>query len=169
MTGSGKTTQVPQFILENYTGQGTPRTITSTPHTSTTSTHFILTSTPHTFTTSTPHILITPSPPPPPLTSPTSHHHLHPSHPHITPSPLPITEHTVGATCNIIVTQPRRISAISIAERVSAERGEPLGRTVGYQVRLDSMIPQKPGRILFCTTGILLMRMRKNPFLHGEG
>ena len=41
----------------------------------------------------------------------------------------------VGATCNIVVTQPRRISAISIAERVAAERGEMVGQTVGYQVR----------------------------------
>ena len=48
---------------------------------------------------------------------------------------LTLSEHTVGATCNVIVTQPRRISAISIAERVAAERGEPLGRTIGYQVR----------------------------------
>lgn len=35
-----------------------------------------------------------------------------------------------GAFCNIICTQPRRISAMSVAERVSAERGESLGETV---------------------------------------
>ena len=35
-----------------------------------------------------------------------------------------------GAFCNIICTQPRRISAMAVAERVSAERGEPLGETV---------------------------------------
>ena len=29
--------------------------------------------------------------------------------------------------------QPRRISAISVAERISAERGEELGKSVGYQ------------------------------------
>ena len=34
---------------------------------------------------------------------------------------------TGGAT-NIIVTQPRRISAISLAERVAAERAEPCGK-----------------------------------------
>lgn len=35
-----------------------------------------------------------------------------------------------GAFCSIICTQPRRISAMSVAERVSAEKGEPLGETV---------------------------------------
>lgn len=36
--------------------------------------------------------------------------------------------------CNIIVTQPRRIAARSIAERVAAERSWELGSVVGYQV-----------------------------------
>lgn len=35
-----------------------------------------------------------------------------------------------GALCNIICTQPRRISAISVAERVASERGEKLGESV---------------------------------------
>lgn len=35
-----------------------------------------------------------------------------------------------GAFCNILCTQPRRISAMAVAERVSSERGEPLGESV---------------------------------------
>lgn len=35
-----------------------------------------------------------------------------------------------GATCSIICTQPRRISAMSVSERVAAERGEKLGESV---------------------------------------
>jgi hypothetical protein len=35
-----------------------------------------------------------------------------------------------GASCNIICTQPRRISAIAISERVAAERGEKIGESV---------------------------------------
>lgn len=35
-----------------------------------------------------------------------------------------------GAFCSIICTQPRRISAMAVAERVSTERGEPLGESV---------------------------------------
>ena len=32
-----------------------------------------------------------------------------------------------GAKCNVICTQPRRLAAISVADRVAKERGEPLG------------------------------------------
>ena len=39
-----------------------------------------------------------------------------------------------GEYCNIIVTQPRRIAAMSIAKRVCQERGWPLGSVCGYQV-----------------------------------
>lgn len=37
-----------------------------------------------------------------------------------------------GAFCNIICTQPRRLSAMAVAERVSTERGEKLGETVSF-------------------------------------
>lgn len=40
---------------------------------------------------------------------------------------------------NIICTQPRRISAISVAERVAQERAERLGNSVGYQIRLETV------------------------------
>lgn len=40
---------------------------------------------------------------------------------------------------NIVCTQPRRISAISVAQRVAQERGEHLGNSVGYQIRLESV------------------------------
>jgi hypothetical protein len=36
--------------------------------------------------------------------------------------------------CNIVVTQPRRIAAMSIAKRVCQERNWQLGTVVGYQV-----------------------------------
>lgn len=55
----------------------------------------------------------------------------------------------------IICTQPRRIAAISVAERVANERGEQLGGTVGYQIRLESRMSSKTA-LMFCTTGILL-------------
>ncbi|CAN1277702.1 DExH-box ATP-dependent RNA helicase DExH1, partial [Linum perenne] len=63
-----------------------------------------------------------------------------------------------GGTCSIICTQPRRISAISVAARVSSERGETLGESVGYQIRLESKRSALT-RLLFCTTGVLLRQL----------
>ncbi|XP_017881995.1 putative ATP-dependent RNA helicase DHX57 [Ceratina calcarata] len=65
---------------------------------------------------------------------------------------------------NIICTQPRRISAIGVAERVASERNERIGDTIGYQIRLESKISHKT-RLTFCTTGILLQRFSMNPEL----
>ena len=45
-----------------------------------------------------------------------------------------------GAHCNIVITQPRRISAISVADRVAVERCEPLGVSVGYSVRYGQIL-----------------------------
>ena len=42
-----------------------------------------------------------------------------------------------GSLCMIVCTQPRRISAISVAQRVADERGEELGNSVGYHIRLE--------------------------------
>ncbi|CAK9152113.1 unnamed protein product [Ilex paraguariensis] len=71
-----------------------------------------------------------------------------------------------GAACNIICTQPRRISAMAVAERVAAERGEKLGESVGYKVRLEGM-KGRDTRLLFCTTGILLRRLLVDRNLKG--
>ena len=61
--------------------------------------------------------------------------------------------------------QPRRISAISVAERVASERGE----RVSHQ-----WIPDPPGgetidrhAALFCTTGVLLRRLMGDPSCPG--
>ncbi|XP_043705880.1 DExH-box ATP-dependent RNA helicase DExH7, chloroplastic isoform X2 [Telopea speciosissima] len=68
----------------------------------------------------------------------------------------------LGGQCSIICTQPRRIAAISVAERVADERCEPSpgsdGSLVGFQVRLESSRNEKT-KLLFCTTGILLRKL----------
>ncbi|CAN6439905.1 unnamed protein product [Victoria cruziana] len=76
------------------------------------------------------------------------------------------TESGRGAFCNIICTQPRRISAMAVAERVAAERGEQLGESVGYKVRLEGM-KGKNTHLLFCTSGILLRRLLVDHNLDG--
>ncbi|XP_060186851.1 DExH-box ATP-dependent RNA helicase DExH6 [Lycium barbarum] len=60
-----------------------------------------------------------------------------------------------GETCKIVCTQPRRISATSVSERISAERGESVGDTVGYKIRLESR-GGRQSSIMFCTNGVLL-------------
>ena len=74
-----------------------------------------------------------------------------------------------GSKCNIICTQPRRIAAISVAERVAKERGQNAGPNsqIGYQVRFDAKLPAMHGSVTFCTTGIFLKRMQGA--LLGEG
>ncbi|KAJ1311565.1 hypothetical protein OPQ81_010049 [Rhizoctonia solani] len=74
-----------------------------------------------------------------------------------------------GSRCNIICTQPRRIAAISVAERVAKERGEPLGQSIGYQVRFETKLPQEHGNITFCTTGIFLKRMQSALLEQAQG
>jgi ATP-dependent RNA helicase DHX36 len=65
----------------------------------------------------------------------------------------------------ILCTQPRRISAISVAERVAAERGVALGTAVGYQIRLEDRRPRSHASILFATTGIVLRQLVDDPQL----
>lgn len=69
-----------------------------------------------------------------------------------------------GDLCNIIVTQPRRLTACSVSERIASERLGVVGKEIGYAVRLDA----KPGsHVTLCTTGVLLQIFAKNPTLTG--
>lgn len=68
------------------------------------------------------------------------------------------------ARCNIICTQPRRISAVGLAHRVADERGENVGETVGYAIRLERSCGPST-QLLFCTTGVLLRRLMDDPTL----
>ena len=63
---------------------------------------------------------------------------------------------------SVVCTQPRRVAAIAVAERVAVERGEQLGRSVGFQVRMEHKLPRQQGSILYCTAGILLQRMQND-------
>lgn len=72
------------------------------------------------------------------------------------------TQQGRGAECNVLCTQPRRLAATSVAERIADERGQQLGNEVGYTVRFDSKLPRPNGSITFCTTGIFLKRMHSS-------
>ena len=72
-----------------------------------------------------------------------------------------------GEPCKIYVTEPRRISAISLAERVSQEMGEAprsVGSAeslVGYAIRLESQIGAN-ARLIYATTGIVLRMLESS-------
>lgn len=66
----------------------------------------------------------------------------------------------LGAAANIICTQPRRISALGLADRVSDERCGSVGEEVGYVIRGESKMKSGVTKITFVTTGVLLRRMQ---------
>ncbi|KAL4779326.1 P-loop containing nucleoside triphosphate hydrolase protein [Aspergillus varians] len=80
-----------------------------------------------------------------------------------------ILEHEMlsGRPCKIYVTEPRRISAITLARRVSEELGESkndIGTSrslLGFAVRLESKVSQST-RLVFATTGVVV-RMLERP------
>lgn len=69
----------------------------------------------------------------------------------------------------IICSQPRRISAISLAERVAKERSS-LGADpveVGHAIRFDSSFDAVKSKLIFCTTGTLLKWLNSDPLALG--
>ena len=56
-------------------------------------------------------------------------------------------------------TQPRRISALGLADRVSEERCSAVGQEVGYIIRGESKSSSNT-KIIFVTTGVLLRRLQ---------
>ncbi|MBN3308345.1 DHX40 helicase, partial [Amia calva] len=67
-------------------------------------------------------------------------------------------------TGTIGVTQPRRVAAITVAQRVAQEVGCSLGRAVGYQVRFDDCT-SKDTVIKYMTDGCLLREILADPRL----
>nr|HEX4316852.1 ATP-dependent RNA helicase HrpA [Kofleriaceae bacterium] len=61
-------------------------------------------------------------------------------------------------------TQPRRIAATSVAERVAHETQTPLGELVGYKIRFADKL-SRTARVKFMTDGILLAEVQSDPLL----
>lgn len=71
--------------------------------------------------------------------------------------------------CRIVCTQPRRLAATSISERVANERMESNGKSVGYRIRLQNCCTDKTN-LIFTTSGYLLrclLNSKSYDFLHG--
>jgi pre-mRNA-splicing factor ATP-dependent RNA helicase DHX16 len=69
----------------------------------------------------------------------------------------------------VVCTQPRRVAAMSIAQRVAEEAGTRLGKKVGYKVRFDSKVHEQETKLIYCTDGILLREAIASPDLSDYG
>jgi ATP-dependent helicase HrpB len=66
----------------------------------------------------------------------------------------------------IIVLEPRRLAARAAAERMAATLGEPVGRTVGFRVRMQSKVSAAT-RIEVVTEGVFTRQILADPELAG--
>uniref|UniRef100_A0A8K9X255 RNA helicase n=1 Tax=Oncorhynchus mykiss TaxID=8022 RepID=A0A8K9X255_ONCMY len=72
--------------------------------------------------------------------------------------------YTLYYSLRIGITQPRRVAAITVAQRVSQEMHCSLGREVGYQVRFDDCTTQDTV-VKYMTDGCLLREILADPVL----
>nr|WP_262895969.1 ATP-dependent helicase HrpB [Hymenobacter rubidus] len=66
----------------------------------------------------------------------------------------------------ILVLEPRQLAVRGAAARLAQLLGEPVGRTIGYRVRLDSKV-SKETRVEVITEGILTRLIQDDPALEG--
>ena len=74
----------------------------------------------------------------------------------------------VPAPARVILLQPRRLAARSVAHQIARIRRTPLGGEVGYQVRFDARMGRDT-RLVVETTGIMLRRLLGDIGLDGIG
>lgn len=82
--------------------------------------------------------------------------------------PLHILDAMAPTDGRIVMLEPRRLAARQIAERMACLRGEKVGETVGYRVRLESRVSAQT-RIEVITEGILTRMLIDDPTLDGVG
>ena len=68
----------------------------------------------------------------------------------------------------LIMLEPRRLATRAVASRMAQSRGEPVGETVGYRMRLESRISAAT-RIEVVTEGVLASILQHDPALEGVG
>ncbi|MGH8252537.1 MAG: ATP-dependent helicase HrpB [Steroidobacteraceae bacterium] len=68
----------------------------------------------------------------------------------------------------ILLLEPRRVAARAIARRMASLRGETVGATVGYRMRLDTRV-SRDTRVEVITEGVLTRMLQIDPELSGVG
>ncbi|KFZ30356.1 hypothetical protein IDSA_09820 [Pseudidiomarina salinarum] len=82
--------------------------------------------------------------------------------------PLALLQADAWQQQKIILLQPRRLAAISIANFLASQLGEQAGATVGYHIRGDQKI-SKTTRLIVVTEGIFTQYLQQDPELNGIG
>ena len=82
--------------------------------------------------------------------------------------PLQLLEEPCLAGKKIIMLEPRRLAARSVAERMSNLLDKKVGDTVGYRVRFDTKVGQQT-KIEVVTEGILTRMIQSDNTLEGVG
>ena len=82
--------------------------------------------------------------------------------------PLALLEAAWLASRRIVMLEPRRLAARAVAVRMADTLGEPVGRTVGYRMRLETRVSGAT-RIEVVTEGILARLLQEDPALEGVG
>ncbi len=85
-----------------------------------------------------------------------------------TRAPLDLLDWSGLAGQSIVMTEPRRLAARSAATYVARLRGERVGETVGYRVRMESKV-SRATRLEVVTDGLLVRRIQDDPELSGVG
>ena len=80
--------------------------------------------------------------------------------------PLALIDQPWVADRRILVLEPRRLATRAAADHMARLLGEPVGRQVGYRMRLDSRVGPKT-RVEVLTEGLFLRRLQGDPGLDG--
>ncbi len=68
----------------------------------------------------------------------------------------------------IVMLEPRRLAARAAAGFMAAQRGEPVGRSIGYRIRFESRVSDAT-RIEVVTEGLFTRMLQADPSLEGVG
>jgi ATP-dependent helicase HrpB len=80
--------------------------------------------------------------------------------------PLALLDEPWARDKRILMLEPRRLAARAVAQRMSQTLGEPVGRTVGYRMRMDTRV-SRDTRIEVVTEGVLTRMLQNDPALEG--
>jgi len=80
--------------------------------------------------------------------------------------PLVLAQEAWARGRRLVVLEPRRLAARAVAARMAHTLSEPLGRTVGYRMRLDTKV-SRDTRIEVVTEGVLARLLQADPALQG--